>query len=381
MRKLIYLSILALLFINCGKKQAEVEIVFEDGVEVVINHLEPYMIKGELSSFTLEEEMILDFERDDLAELGIGRIRGYDIDSKGNIYFLSELQIFKFDPTGSFIKKFGQKGQGPGEYTRPGRGRVLDSGELVLYDGGNGKFLFFNKDGVFLREIKNEAEIQIFGGSGAIYLNQFYFLFEEINLDPEEDKLSSHLAVFNSDFKKITDLKEWAYKENPFKSNRYNLFDAYLKYIIFKENIYVINQDNEKFVINIYDFQGNNIKRIRKEYKKVKITEEFKQKSLNSYKNSEISNLIKTKGYFPENFPPIKEMYVDSSGKMYIESYENGKDSAEVIMYIFRADGVFIGIKTLKKASDRRFKNNRLYTVFEKDSGFKELVVYKMVWE
>lgn len=369
-----------LLILNCGSSSDEIEIIYEDGVEVVLNHLDPYKIKGEPSTFTLEEEFILDFEREDLAELGIGIVRGYDIDNEGNIYILSGFKIFKFNPTGAFIKKFGERGQGPGEYTRVGRGRVLDSGELVLYDGGNKKFLFYDREGAFLREIKNEARIQVFSGSSAVYLNEHHFLFEEMNLDLEQDKLSYHLAVFDSEFEKVTDLKEWAYKENPFKVNRYNLFDAFIKYAIVRNKIYAANQANEDFEINIYDFQGNNLKRIRKEYKKVKIPEEFKQKALDSYKNSEIAELIKSKGYFPENFPPVKELYVDSSGRIYVESYEEGNDPTEVMIYIFSAEGVFIGTKSLKEALSRRFKNELLYAGYQKESGFQELVVYKMLW-
>ena len=173
MRKFALILFSLLLIIHCGPGSDEIEIIKEEGVEVVINHLELYHIQGEPSTFALEKEFTLDFERDDLAEVGLGRVRGFDTDSEGHIYLLSELQIFKFDNTGAFIKKFGQKGQGPGEYTRPGRGRVLDSGELVLYDGGNDKFLFFNQEGDFLREIKNEAKIQISGGgSAALYLNE-----------------------------------------------------------------------------------------------------------------------------------------------------------------------------------------------------------------
>ncbi len=47
MKKIVlFVSILSFL-IHCGPKQDVVEKIIEDGIEVVINHLEPYKIKGE----------------------------------------------------------------------------------------------------------------------------------------------------------------------------------------------------------------------------------------------------------------------------------------------------------------------------------------------
>ena len=38
---------MTLFFISCGPKEDSVERIIEDGVEVVINRLEPHTIKGE----------------------------------------------------------------------------------------------------------------------------------------------------------------------------------------------------------------------------------------------------------------------------------------------------------------------------------------------
>ena len=67
MKKIILLISIISLFIHCGLKQEEVERIIEDGVEVVINHFEPYKIKGEPSSLIFEKEISIDMERDDFA--------------------------------------------------------------------------------------------------------------------------------------------------------------------------------------------------------------------------------------------------------------------------------------------------------------------------
>ena len=53
----------------------------EDGVEVIVNHLEPYKIKGEPSTLHLEEKFTLDTERDEIAEIGLTDTQDFDVDS------------------------------------------------------------------------------------------------------------------------------------------------------------------------------------------------------------------------------------------------------------------------------------------------------------
>lgn len=87
MKKLVFLGFILSLSLCCGQKQDKVEKTIEDGVEVVLNYLEPYKIKGEPDTLNLDEEFILDLERDDIAEVGMTEIARFDVDSEGNIYF------------------------------------------------------------------------------------------------------------------------------------------------------------------------------------------------------------------------------------------------------------------------------------------------------
>lgn len=62
---------IVLLMLGCGPKQDSVERIIEDGVEVVLNHMEPYEIQGERAHLTLEEIFTIDTEINDIAELGL----------------------------------------------------------------------------------------------------------------------------------------------------------------------------------------------------------------------------------------------------------------------------------------------------------------------
>ena len=66
--------------------------------------------------------------------------------------------------------------------------------------------------------------------------------------------------------------------------------------------------------------------------------------------------------------------------------YEKSEIPNEWIFDIFTPDGVFFGRVPIKSRLDSReiairAKNNRFYSICEKESGYKELIVYKMKWE
>ena len=88
MKKLVYLIIIISLFVCCGPKQEKVEKTMEDGVEVIVNHLEPYKIEGEPSNLFLEEKFTINTEKDEIVEIGLTDIWSFDVDSEGNIYLL-----------------------------------------------------------------------------------------------------------------------------------------------------------------------------------------------------------------------------------------------------------------------------------------------------
>jgi len=67
-------------------------------------------------------------------------------------------------------------------------------------------------------------------------------------------------------------------------------------------------------------------------------------------------------------------------------TYEEGKNPGEYIYDIFNAAGIFIGRKSLRIFFNSvglyaKIKNKHLYCLNEKESGFKKLVAYKIIWK
>ena len=93
MEKIGYSLIGILLLISCGGRQFQVDKVVENGVEVVLNHLEPYKLRGEPKSVEVTEDFKLDLEPNEIAELGISDVDSFEVDSDGNIIFFSRESI------------------------------------------------------------------------------------------------------------------------------------------------------------------------------------------------------------------------------------------------------------------------------------------------
>ena len=127
---------------------------------------------------------------------------------------------------------------------------------------------------------------------------------------------------------------------------------------------------------------------IKKEYKPVPVPEEYKKKVLEARENAETSG---ANIYFPKYMPPFQSLFADDEGRLFVQTYENGKDSQGYIYDIFNPEGLFVERVNLRHSGmsitglpgwlHATAKNNRLYCLREKKSGYKELVVYKMRWE
>jgi hypothetical protein len=385
MKKLFYLIIILLLFICCGPKQEEVERISEDGVEVVINHLKPYKVKGEPSTLSLEELFIIDTEKEALAKVGLGEFAGIEVDSSGNIYFWTqdrtEKYIFKFDKDGNFLKSFGHQGQGPGELQFITSLYINHQDEITITDQRRTKFILLDLEGNLIEEKTiSTYNSMVAPLSNDNYLASFY------EYTPEAEFNHILMALYNSEFEKIKEL---------FRIKRPNIRTTNSIDVALHGSIVDITQKNiflghsqKGYEIWVFDLEGNLVRKIRKEYEPVPVTEEYKENVMKRYENA--SEAIRNKLYFPKNQPPFQFGFVDDEGRIFMMTHERGEKPNEFKYDIFNLDGIFIGRTSLENfgqygTSDAPLyaaaTKGRLYCVRQKDSGFKELAVYKMKWE
>lgn len=379
------LLILPLVFLLCFvyycRKKAQVEKIIEDGVEVVINHLEPYKIDGEFLKFTLTEELIIDTERNEVAATGLTDMAHFDVDSEGSIYCLNDTSnkdfIFKFDKNGKFITSFGTKGQGPGELNRSYHLELNHQSQIVVTDYLARKLLFYDKQGDFIKTIA----VNFMPISAHPLSNGKYLVWYQITGDgTDEYVIQTPLSLRNSSLEEIKELDRYKLPNYRVTGKRRGT-DPLFSWAISKRYIFIGNEIRNG-EIWVFDLEGNLVRKIKKPYNPVSVPEEYKKERLNGIK----FQAMKDATYFPESFPPFQGIFADDTDRLYVMTFEKDADTGEYIFDLFNSDGFYVGRSTI----DAMFRNgivvakvieNHLYCVSEKDSGYKKLVVYKMRWE
>lgn len=379
MKKAYVVLCILFIFISCGQKQEKVEIISEDGVDVVLNHIEPYQIRGEKTSLILEDEMTIDFGSDEIGELGVANATQFCVDSDGYIYFCENNKdgnlIFKFTPDGRFEKSFGPKGQGPGDIQFAMKMRFDSKGQLVVSDLSNRKILTFSRDGQFMDEIRHpklDASITVLRNGNYLYLrnkrvdsNEFSFWeLVLLNSQMEEVKVLDTQKEFDPDFNNFRGVNS----------------RAYFKWETDDEAVYVMSEDRGYEFLK-FDLNGKLIRKIRKKYYPISVSDETIKTRKEMYQKSGI------KAWFPKHWLPICDFFIDEEGWIYAMTFERGENPKEYIYNIFNSEGVYVADVELEICfyGDRmvcaQINNNRLYYFKLKSDEFREFKVSRMRWE
>jgi hypothetical protein len=118
------------------------------------------------------------------------------------------------------------------------------------------------------------------------------------------------------------------------------------------------------------------LRRIKKEYEAVTLSDkqrEAYEQSLQRYPPE-----IRDSFFIPDVFPPFRNIVALGDKWLLIQTYDEPKEGGS--MYdIFDTKGKFLG-RTELEGYQVKFRGNRAYCLRQKDSGYKELVVYQMIW-
>ena len=364
--------------VSCGQKQDKVEKIQEDGVEVVINHLEPYQI-GDVSSFTLEEIFKIDTEEDEIVNLGITDIFGFEVNSVGEIIILKTYSaegdfIFKFDRNGEFVKSFGPYGEGPGEFQNPHHIALDSEDNILIKDSGRPILNKYDQDGTFINGYKmTGGEVKVTSGP------KTNLLFLLHSTEPETGKWLFSLKLINPDLEEVQEIEQFGYFLIE-SSGKFRATEPLFCWGASRDNIYVAKEDRG-YEIWVFDANGKLTRKIKKECRQIPVSEKYKEKILKQFPEN-----ARNRVYFPEYHPPFQSLVAGDDGKLLVPTFEEGTNPGEFMFDIFNEDGVFIGRKSLnvwiwEGHLWAQIKANQFYCLEEKDNGYKALYVYNMKWE
>jgi len=198
-------------------------------------------------------------------------------------------------------------------------------------------------------------------------------------MDSEKGKAiySSSLKLLNPDLEVLQVIEEFSFEMSP---GKFRATEPLFCWSASRDNIYVANE-GRGYEIWVYDFNGKLIRKIKKAYRQIPVSENYKKKILNSFPEN-----IRNMAYFPEFHPPFQSLAAGDDGKLLVSTFEEGKNPGEFMFDIFNEEGVFIGRKSLnifvwEGHLWAQIIANKLYCLKEKDTGYKALFVYNMKWE
>ncbi len=368
---------------GCRSDRSRVERRIEDGVETILNRVEPYRIGGKAVSFRLEEEFRLDLGREDLVAAGLFYPQGVHADSRGNVFILdrerkSDHFVFAFDAAGRFLRKFGRRGQGPGELQNAAMIGVDSRDEIWADDVYAHKILYFGADGSFRREVRYPT-----GWRAVTPLENGGFLAMGSYMEESPRGIGTHLRLYDSAFREVKLLD--FFDTTPFSPGKRSTGLIILfTWKVRNGRIYVGNEQRG-YEIWVYDLTGRLLRRIRKEHARVPYPREYRKQTEEMAKR-------RPELYPAEETPPYNSFFVDDNGSLFIMTYEPGAGPGEYMHDIFDPDGVSVGQVSLGRSGwmgralnpmQAEARNGRYYRLrfVSDETPDAELVVSRMIRE
>ncbi|MGD2092178.1 MAG: hypothetical protein PVH61_38770 [Candidatus Aminicenantes bacterium] len=183
--------------------------------------------------------------------------------TEGATIYIYSLKDFKLQ------KKFGKRGEGPGEFKESGEGIKLDFKPDNIIVSSTGRISYFTRDGQFIKETTinpRRSEFQELGSGfvGRILLVEKKGVFFTVNL-------------FDKNLKKGKELYRFKHPFFP-RSNPINpVFLRTSTYYVYREKIFY---DDEDGIIHVLDSGGKELYSIRHQYEPVKVTDIHKKRYL-----------------------------------------------------------------------------------------------------
>jgi 6-bladed beta-propeller len=380
MVKVLRWAAILLLVFSCRPGVQKPERIIEDGVEVVINRLQPHKIKGQKAALELKREFSINFSREELAALGLADVYNFNVDPRGNIYLLNakpvDYFIFAFDANGLFLRRFGKKGQGPGELQWTSYIAFDSQNNIVVSDPEIRKNVVFDPQGNPIGERPFPKDVY------AMYLidNNKYISYWRKWTSPNDDYFYDYFGLSGPGLERVRVLDSCRWP-NPAKHGiRGNRLNRVFNWKASGDRIYIGNEDRG-YEFLVFDWDGNLLRKIRKVYKPVEVQMSEEER------NKVIADRRGLKVEFPKDWPAFGSFFVDDENRLYVQTYERGRSQIEYNYDIFNKDGIFIFRKSLpiKPAVDIEgdvlVRNGRLYCLQEGESGYKTLAVYRMNWK
>ena len=373
--------VLILTITSCRQNESSVLRSVEDGVEIVMN--EPGLDRSSPPRiFELRREAVIDLSSADLVQRGLSDPAAFDVDAAGDILVWSQssndAHFFKFSPAGVFLSAFGRSGQGPGEVRFLTSAYFEASGELMAWDNGQSKMVFFDKDGLVLRQHTLSRRPSLI-----VPLGDVRYVTLEQEPDPVERQAISRILICGPDIKIVKEIgrKKVAW---PGPGRRFPALQSPILLAVSTNYVFYGNSE-AGYEIACYEKSGLLKRIIRKVYQPVPLSAEDRNSLIKQYER--FPPEFRANVEYPDAFPPFQMGFADDEDRLFVMTYEGSGEKGHYWYDVFGRDGEFAGrvslgnYGTYGRSQGILFalaKRGRIYHLAERPNGYKELVVWRM---
>ena len=331
----------------------------EKGVKIVKNPREPIYSRD---VFQLEEEISIG-GKEGKEEYIFYQIGSIEVDEDERIYISDskESKIKVFNRNGEHLFSMGRKGQGPGEFEKIYRIQITNKNELLVFDSNTRRLSFFLLNGDFIKSI----HINFLNVLNLFMNSKGGYIIQSVKLDPVTAYALTSIDLCDSQFN---------IKMNIAASKPQDVLTPFLSYIVWKpmKNDYIALGNNENYEIDIFDSDGNIVRKIIKAYDPVEVSDEERKQALERLQQ-QINKDV------PRFHPAYNRFTIDEEYRIYVQTWEKPEEEERYFYDVMDPDGKFI-TKIVLSFPPCIWKKNKLYTIEEDEEGFQFVKRYRVTW-
>ena len=364
MLKIIISLIAMIIFTSCTKKSSNYTIETINGIKTFNNEN-----RGSVESINFSPKRIFTINgHPDMVQnrdAAFTTVASFAVNSDGEVYILdfSTSSIKKFDKNGNFIKSFGRKGSGPGEFTFAETMTVSDD-TIGVMDFQAANIVQYDKDGNFIRNnsVKTQSRFKDIVPVGR---DRYIGNMTAIEQKGEQYFLNYNVLLLDKSFKTIKTLRNFKLKYNPEKPH--SRLDMYDPYTVSEDKIYLPENSEQKYRVGVYNFDGEKLYNIDRKYRSI----QFLEKERVAYDSLFKLNRRGTPPLTVKYKKAINFIYHDNQGRLFVNASVNRAQNGinDLFFDVFK-DGVFLkqikldlhdSYDFMNFENRMIFNNNRIY--------------------
>jgi hypothetical protein len=279
------------------------------------------------------------------------------------------------------IKKFGNQGEGPGEFIRYARLHFHPDYYIIQ---SQTRFSYFTKDWKYIKDMKTPITFD----RGAKQMGDQWVVSHTVPGKDDAKQTDLTVNIYDADFKKIKEV----YRQKYYFQVGKPINGIYLaemgrrmgiRFSVCDNKIFIEGEDGENGNIYVYDSNGQQIDTLHHEFEKLKVTKEHKKAVEDYYvlRRRRLFAIVKARGwlYWPDFFPAVHYQSVVDN-KIHVIPYKKKKGKNQ--LFIFNLKGELlkqvdfpVKEETMFSFYPNTIKNGKLYQLLENENEEWELHV------